>query len=243
MNPILEKIKKLLKLADRATNPHEAANAAARAAEMMAAHKIEMADLKIDGAEARASEPVEIHMEPGENERRFKKLAPWRGALMAAVVHSFGCASIRRGGSLGIVGRRADAQAAQYVFDYLVLEIERLATAGAAQRRLAPGGSMRWKNSFRMGAAWEIQERLEREKARRESDLAQAAANPHALMVLREDEAAVDAFIGSIPKARARKRSHDWDGVRAGKNAAASITLGPGRGAIEASKKRIGGAA
>jgi hypothetical protein len=127
-----------------------------------------------------------------------------------------------------------------YLFGFLVLEIERMAAEGWKERRgrVAEHGT-KWKNSFRWGAVYAISRRLEEQAAAK-----QATVNSAALVLLRKDDAEVDA---AIDRLKLRKLSgaapSSADGYREGQRAGREMQMSGAPGAIEASKKRVAGGA
>src|SRR5215471_21045969 len=98
MDNVIDKIKKLLALSE-SSNPHEAANAAARAAELMFEHKIQSADLEIAGGGKRPAEAVIETTLHGGKWREF-----WKGQLADSLARSMGCRVYWHGGHLQIIG-------------------------------------------------------------------------------------------------------------------------------------------
>lgn len=161
---IIDRIKKLLALA-ASSNEHEAANAAARAAELMVEHQIEMAEVNVIGAGEETPEPMDSAVtDPVKN-------ALWKGIISHGIALANGCGSLyaraERGKVLKFYGPASAVAACVYVFHYLVNEVERLADAGwetaleeNPMHSPTPGEKKRWTTSFKRGAAGVIQDRL-----------------------------------------------------------------------------------
>jgi hypothetical protein len=163
---IAAKIRKLLALADGAGTEAEAANAAARAAALMAQYQIEQAD--VDELVRDAEDPM-VRVDSESSGR----LAGWRKQLASGIASGCGCSVIlvrSRAGetTLSFFGRTSDVQAAIYMFGALSTEIERLA------RRNAAGNGAAYVNAYKLGAATTINRRL---RAQREETIEQARAS------------------------------------------------------------------
>jgi len=240
MDKIIDRIRKLLELAKHNDNVAEAASAASAAQRLMSEHQIEQAML-----EGAAEEPIEhdvLHDDGG------RQMAWWRWVLASALCRANGCKGYSRGGGcLGIIGRPADAQTVRYLYAYLSGEIERLCDE-AARERGAPGRT--WRNSFRLGAATEIANRLTamRAQVRAEhvSHLVATRSQSTALARIDAHALAVQTYAKEKLKLRTGSASGnsrlDGGAYGAGKRAGAGIDLGRGRSAgLPAPSKRIGG--
>lgn len=177
MNDIITKIRKLLELS-KSTNEHEAANAAARAADLMLKHQIEEADLEAHGGEAKP-DPI---TDEAIDERG--KWVSWKGWLTMGLAEAFGCETYRTLEWSNTKNKTVDAhhcvgpasalETIRYMYAYLTKEIERLADEGyktECEERLKSGLDTRhlppargWKASFRAGAANTIRARLEAQR-------------------------------------------------------------------------------
>jgi hypothetical protein len=230
MDNVIDKIKKLLALA-KSSNPHEAANAAARAAELMFEHKIQAADIEIAGQEKR---PVEAVGESTLLAGKWREF--WKGNLAEALSRSMMCRIYWDGGKLQIIGRRSDIETVSYLFSYLVLEIERMATETWKERSaLVAEHGTKWKNAFRWGAVVAIARRLQEQVA-----ATHTRASTGALVLLRKDEAEVEE---AIKRLKLRKLSctgaSSRDGYSQGHRAGREMQISGARGAIAGSAKRI----
>lgn len=187
MSDIVDKIRKLLELS-RSDNEHEAAAAAARAADLMHQHQV-------DEAELQAARP--------ESERRVAPAAravlwtgpsvTWRWQIAAALADSFGGVAFYGRSATPdawdtvIIGPEPCLGGCSYMYGYLTAEIARLADAAYADEaaECAASGIERpsargWKGAFRVGAAVTIAKRL-REQHQVSVGRARAAAKPAAL--------------------------------------------------------------
>lgn len=149
---VLLRVEKLLALAT-STNVHEAALAAARARELIEAHRLEA--LLADRAAARGEGADPVGEEVLEVAKRPRR---WRTILAAALAESQACLvySAARGGveELRVVGRAADRAAVRTCFEGLAPRLEWLSASHGA------GRSRAWHEAFRIGAAEAIAARL-----------------------------------------------------------------------------------
>lgn len=201
---IVERIRKLLALSQSA-NEHEAAAAAARAAELMAAHQLHAATLT-----QAAPDPIGAH----EIDRGGHAVS-WRGILANGIAQSFGCRMYWKQGRQDgaryartmVVGRAGDVDGVRYMYLYLSSEIERLAadawTALPDRDRMC-ARPRSWKNAFRLGAATTIAGRL-REARVQALQAARARATAtgddqaaHALVRVERDAAELEQFMARL---------------------------------------------
>lgn len=244
---VMGKIRKLLALAQRAGNEHEAANAAARAAELMAAYEIEEATIRASApTDAPAEEIVRDHTVYAGG----KNKSAWRITVAAAVAKSYGARCYLTGPNVKVFGRRSAVQATEYTVAYLLREIDAL-----AERNVA-GRGKGWANSFRLGAAACVASRLAEAQREREAqeravlDLLPAASAPAgsvstALAVVTKDRAEVDAayrdFSSRFGRAGRFGGASSSSGYAAGYAAGSSVSLGGGRGGLGAGAKGLRG--
>jgi len=117
-NPIIEKIKKLLALAN-SSNEHEAALAASHAQRLLSEHNLAMAD-------------IESTVKPDKADKVdttvSKTLPKWLRHLSAGVSTAFDCRAVHypSSGKMTFIGVGADVQIAAYTFTYLERTVRRL---------------------------------------------------------------------------------------------------------------------
>lgn len=236
---IVDKVKKLLRLAESA-DVNEAATAAAAAQRLMENHRIDQAMIDLDGDEGDGVEDEEIenlHDDPLEASGR---LGRWKSQLAMAIASINGCRIYLGRGykdgtaqtTLCIVGRPSDVASVRYLFAYLSGEIERLC------KLQGRGLGRTWANSFRMGAVHTVRKRLReaQQKARQEARAKLKGKGTTALVKLdkalaRVDERAkeVEAWMKKnmrLSSARSSASRRDWGAYAAGKRAGDSIDLG-----------------
>lgn len=120
-NPIIEKIRKLLALAN-SSNEHEAALAASHAQRLLSEHNLAMADITSE-QKPQSADKVEATVS--------KTLPKWVRHLSAGVCTAFDCQAIHHPaiGKMIFVGVGADAQVAAYTFAYLDRTVRRLCSS------------------------------------------------------------------------------------------------------------------
>lgn len=213
---ILERIRKLLELS-HSDNEHEAAQAAARAAQMMNENAVTEAMLQVvnDDEVPDVAERI-IEAQPTyDAERRVA----WRDRIAVAVAASMGCEVYYLAKGLHAIGRESAVQSWTYTCQYLFAEVERLADKAWLEdgEDLAAVGQRprKWKSAFRLGAADVVHERLyrdvyTRQAKQREQAKELAAAQPKSLVgagAAKAEEqlalARVDKVIAIVEKDRA----------------------------------------
>jgi hypothetical protein len=174
---LIEKIKKLLNLANgRNVNVNEAAAAAARAQELCFKHKLDLAQLQADSGETDEGVGREAADFPGLR-------IQWKQDLMWTVARGFYCTAIRSQTfvqskstkrrvqviSFILVGKPTDIQTVKYVYEYLWREIERLSFLETK------GQDWTYKNNFRAGAVESVRIRLEEQRKTQSEGVSETA--------------------------------------------------------------------
>lgn len=166
MNPIIDKIRKLQVLAERAGSEAEAANAAARVQELLAKHNLEIGSIALQ-AEEGSDEAVDIG---------FRRMRPHLLNLAWACNELFDVAyywTVRRVGRrmresrFHFVGLAANVEAARITFAYLYESVEALLAGWKVD--FAHGRSFdrpAQYRSFRIGASERILEMASQAKLR-----------------------------------------------------------------------------
>jgi hypothetical protein len=240
---IIDRVKKLLSLS-KSTNEHEAAAAAAQAADLMLKHEIKEAALC--DAENEPEDPTQETLDSAG--RRVS----WKSSLAHGITLSAGCQSYsdHRGGGCKtqIVGPPSKLATIRYMYQYLTGEIDRLANTayGAEHKECSDSGvpapsARSWKNAFRLGASATIRKRLLAQ--RKETHKAAAAAGQsQALVVVKTAEEAVAIYIKQTVgplRSSSRAQHSSRSGYGAGADAGRGVSLGGGRG-LGAGAKRLG---
>lgn len=194
---VLDKIRKLMALAD-SPSENEAALAAERAAELMAMHQIEAAELATDAA-------VEFAVDVVDAVPVGRRRVPWLGILadgVAAMVGAKAWWNLRsRGGKqvaavIQVAGTQSQIAAVSYLFAAFKRIVEELAQAAWERYKGAGGtrGARQYKTAFCAGASSRLNERMAaaRTKAMREH---MVNASPGALVHIDAVERAVAAAV------------------------------------------------
>lgn len=236
---VIAKIKKLLNLSESA-NENEAALAAAKAQDLMFKHNLEIG--AVQGFDLRPDEKVEqfnfdIGMEEGK-----KNIASWKQWLFNSVAETSMCkpyVSHGRYTSYGrVIGRKADVEAAQYTFSWLLYELERLANAYMAdQIWFDKYDSRRMKRSWLEGAALGVSKTLRAEFESRKTETEASTA----LVIVRDRE--IDDWMENNGlKLQSRKSGggqRDSKSFNAGFQTGSNLSMR--RGVSGGSTARIGG--
>lgn len=157
--PIIEKIKKLLALAN-SSNEHEAALAAGHAQRLLAEHNLAMADIDASHKPDKADKVEAIVS---------KSLPKWLRHLSAGVSAAFDCQAIHHPatGKMTFIGVGADVQIAAYTFTYLDRTVRKLCRAYMtlhATGSIANRHRELMRQSYYLGAVSTITVRLREQK-------------------------------------------------------------------------------
>lgn len=231
---ILAKLEKLLALEKNAGSEHEAANAAAKAAAMMAKYHIDRSQLT--GAAKAKEEPVEFKpLEDGAAATHEQ----WKRNLAFSLGRGFYSRVILVDDCLWIVGRLTDRQTVSYLHRFLVAEIERMGPLRWAAREVpdvdsfydlgakgeeSPADRTDWIRGFQRGAVEVIDERLGERATKLPPGVSEAQA-----LVLRQRETDVAEWIKrnlSLRSVHGRRESYSAQGYRAGRQAGHAMHIG-----------------
>lgn len=215
---LLAKVRKLLAMAEGSSNPNEADAFSRKAAELIAAHRIDPDRLRADvDDELRV---IEVGLGRGAYVRG-------RLAVLQAVAEAHGCRVVfevrDRGTTAFVAGFRSDLDTTELLYQSLHTQA---ATRMAAERRATAAATQQWRRSFLFGYADEIRRML-----RRSAEQAQRHVHPAsaALPALRARERRVDEFarqrFGRVVAAR-RPKAATVTGWEAGRAAASRADLG-----------------
>jgi Protein of unknown function (DUF2786) len=234
---ILDKVRKLLRLAGNNPNPEEAASAAAAAQRLLDAHNLSAAMLELETeAPPKPEEPIEDYGSGAAlgvvSDHAAQRLASTIARANGCRIYLMG--GMRQGQRVCLVGRPTDAEAVRYLFAWVSSEMARLAEAhGRGKGRV-------WRNNFKLGIVDTIGRKLrEGREAMAAEAKATAAHNPHALMVVSSALAQLEQRGGSVElwvkkhlKLRMGRSSgarYDGSAREAGRKAGESIALRGGR--------------
>jgi hypothetical protein len=246
---IIERVRKLLELADtkRNTNINEAASAAAHAQALMSRHAIDTAMLSTADA---PEEVIETDILFASDK---KHKSSWRGVLAVSLCEVNMCKAFWDRSNLNIIGRASDASTTRYLFAYIVREVERLCRDAAAERG-SPGRT--WCNNFKLAAVNEVGRRLHevhaatRSNMKREADASDTMGTGVALVLVNNALAKMDEHVSAVQLFSEKNFSlrpggtfHykvNSDGRDAGRRAGASIELNTGKGLVSGTRHVIG---
>ncbi len=175
-NPIIEKIQKLLALAN-SSNEHEAALAAAHAQRLLSEHNLAMADVEAKQQRPQSADKVETTV--------AKTLPKWVRNLSAGVCSAFDCQAIHHPaqGKMTFIGVGADVQVASYTFSYLDRTIRKLCSSYMKYHVNDSNQSNRnrelMRQSYYLGAVLTINSQLVQQKV-------QTPITPGALVPIKE---------------------------------------------------------
>jgi|GEM_PF-2788393 len=156
---VLDRVRKLLRLAQHAGSEAEAALASTRAAELMARHEIDAATISLESSDTRAAEPIDR----AHRVTATKKKVGWHMRLAGGAAALYGCRAYWWGGAVQLFGRQSAVQAAGYTAQYLIREVERLVDAEHPSQSHTRAD----RNAWRYGCAERIGERLREQAAAR----------------------------------------------------------------------------
>ena len=175
-NPIIEKIQKLLALAN-SSNEHEAALAAAHAQRLLSEHNLAMADVEAKQQRPQSADKVVTTV--------AKTLPKWVRNLSAGVCTAFDCQAIHHPaqGKMTFIGVGADVQVASYTFSYLDRTIRKLCSSFMKYRvndsNLPNRNRELMRQSYYLGAVSTINSQLVQQKV-------QTPITPGALVPIKE---------------------------------------------------------
>lgn len=220
-SPLVAKVRKLLAMAEGSHNPNEADAFSRKAAELIAAHRIDPDRLR----------------EAVDDELRVLQVPLGRGAyvrgrlaVLQAIGDSHGCRTVfeihARGTVAFVAGFRSDLESVELLYNSLHSQA---ASRMASERRATPAATQQWRRSFLFGYAQQIRSML-----RATADEAAQRVHPSsaALPALRARDKRVDEFarqrFGRVVAAR-RPKPATATGWEAGKRAATTADLGRAR--------------
>lgn len=256
VDKVLDQIRKLLALS-KSPNEHEAALAAARAAELMIQYQISEAHLSDATGTA---ERVDAHAIA-----EMAKIVYWRACIAGALSKAFGAEMIfetvrrtvrrRRKKVIArhvrflMIGSGTTAEAVRYMYRFLCVEIERLADESYVRRRegLLKVKSVRsYKDSYRKAAAMAIAVRLQDERRQRRDEAIRAAIEDdsmrRALVRLDATEAATRRYVESMGNISTYARPPDFSssaGALDGNHDGKKMDLGRDKDLLNAGQRRL----
>lgn len=238
MTTIIDKVRKLLRLAE-SPNANEAAAAAAKAQQMIDEYKLSAALLALDSGVAEPDEDIEDFGAKGAPLDSQPLAHRWRSQLAGTIARANACRIYLSGGSIALVGRPSDAETVRYLFAYLTREVERLC------ERDGKGCGRTWRNNYRLGVVDTLMNKLHAQRqqfAAEQRKLAADATNTQALVRVNQALALVEKrsadtadwikknlklYAGSGSSGR-----YDGSARQAGRKAGQSININRSKGAL-----------
>lgn len=215
---LINKVRKLLAMAEGSSNPNEADAFSQKAAELIAAHRIDPERLRAEANDALSV--LELVLGRGAYVRG-------RLSILQVVAEAHGCRVVfevrDRGTVAFIAGFRADLDTVELLYNSLHSQAS---TRMAAERRATAAATQQWRRSFLFGYADQICKMLQRtaEQARRHVHPSSAA-----LPALRARDRRVAEYsrqqFGRVVAAR-RPKAATATGWDAGRRAANRADLG-----------------
>ena len=231
---VLEKVKKLLRLADisRGATPAEAATAAAKAQALLLEHNLCVEDV---GDLHKDEKPEEIGREIFGLDATYQT-ATWHSRLMYRIARPLLCRSVYYLAEqrVSLIGKPSNVAVVKYLYGYLYRQIEIMAVEYQKTWReatrykegvVSPNDSARAKKDFCCGCVDTIGDRLDEQYAKHST----SSDNSRALVVV-SDKALQEAVKKHHPKVTKQKenRQHDMTSRLAGRVAGATIPLRTG---------------
>lgn len=233
---ILDRVQKLLALANDNANVNEAAAAAKQAQRLM--HKYNLTALMVESFDSTVTKEEQINPDSIPLDVFNKNVPTWKSRLGMIVAKANHCRiwiSHHQGKKgLGLVGRNSDAKVVRFLYHYLLKEVDRLTLVfGAGQGRT-------WANNFRLGALDTIEQRLnealqESEEILKEECTKTGVALVHvsnAIEKFARKGEAVEKWMDmnmNLRKGATRTHTHHNGARQAGRRAAHQIDLNPSR--------------
>jgi hypothetical protein len=226
MNPMIEKIQKLLsKAKDSATTQAESAAFLAKAQELMLRHRLDFAELETGKDETINTESTPLN----EEDRGKSKIATWKAVIVNALVPHNGTFVHFSGSSIMITGTPENVAIVRCLYAHCIREVDRLV------KRSAYGKGARYCNAFRLGAAAAIRDAVNAEVKRQREEY---ASNERAMVIINQApiqaqkcEALARARLNLVA-ARRRSVSTRSDGFNDGYSKGGSIYGGYGKNRI-----------
>lgn len=216
---MIDKVRKLLAMAERSPHPDEADAFSRKAAELIAAHRLDP-----DRLTEAADDVVDItNVDLGRGAYVRARLA-----LLSAVATAHGCRVVFGAGRHGTVAHVAGLRSDLETVDVLYTSLHAQAAARmAAEHRSTGAATQRWRRSFLFGFAHEVGTMLRRSQEQAERDSADRGRSTLPALLAREQRAEelLQQRFGRIVAARA-PASPTATGYHAGRDAASRSDLG-----------------
>jgi hypothetical protein len=228
---IIDKVRKLQAQADDSSTTEQEAQAfAAMVQRLLLKHKLAMSDVQASGE---TQEPVGEHWVNYKDAgiKTVNSRVLWQILLAQSVSKAYFCEvlTVHRSNRLILVGKKSDAEVAEYVLTTLIRSVDKM--SHAATRRAVKRGirRARYRESWIRGFVQRLDRRLEDELAQAMSDESQGT-DCTALVVVRKEHKAVADFMalqryGKGARLRGFGNSMNMEGYREGQQAANNVDI------------------
>jgi len=219
-NKIIDRVKKILALANNNTNEHEAASAAATAAKLMEKYNLSQSEVIIKEL---SDEDCVTKDTAGKEYRAMPK---WMGSIAIGVARMFDCEckfefNFGRK-SIAFYGYDVDVIVCKQTYIYLLDEINRLTDVWwqTADQRFYGQSANKCKNSYKQGISNTINTRLSAEtKERKQREQVQQAGT--SLVIVKKN--AIAKKFGGFKYKSGRTRTGDHSAYQAGRSAGHAV--------------------
>lgn len=243
VDKIKDRIRKLLALAANNPSAEEAAAAYAQASRFALKYQLDLEEL---GSPLEADDAPELPTLSDVVRRvvhEAKRMSTWRGIVLNALAKANLCRAYNSCGSLTVFGVEKNVATVAYLFDAVCSQIDEKAKE-ALRRYDGPRGRT-FGNSFRMGAATAVAQRIQIDPARAVDEAAEEAKaiGGNALVRVQRAREYVEAntavlqkyasVVLNLGRAKKTRYRHDHDAYVAGRAAGQTVTLGGSRPALK----------
>lgn len=220
INSVIDKVKKLQRLAT-SSNINEAAAAAAAANKLIDSYRIQESDLEIE-------DEFSIVEQDEDFIYKSKKVTKWKYSLLSKLAKHYGCAlfnnaaydSHRKESRYQLFGQRSDIAICKYMFNYLQLECVRLSNLEAK------GKGRIFVNSYCNGFVAGIVEQLNASRV----ELSKSASTQAMIKINSREKDAFKLMQEKIPNLKFSTKSFssitDTNAFHSGMNKGKSLHLG-----------------
>lgn len=222
---ILDRLEKLMRLAESTTHDGEREAAWERINHLLTEYRIELSDIQRDKSEVINHQFDLTAYSPGRR---------WRLALLLAVKEYLPIQVLFTSRYAWVYCRPDELELALFLYDSIRNQLERDARAACRAQEVESGRAQKWRARFMFAAVEVISSRFAlMRKEQAQSLLQQSGKGQQALVLLDADRAAVEAYVDEAvkPKKAAAFReswASIWDADDLGREAGQKANLNPG---------------
>lgn len=234
----MDKIRKLLAMAEGKANEHESANAASQAEKLMRHYQIEAGEVTLkeieqDESFERSFEGVSFE---GLKGHKPKQAPTWVGVIAISCGEAFTCKVDLVGTPEGLMvrfsGYQMDVMLCKWVYRFLCETVYRIS------KEQMKGMGMSAAKSFRAGAAGVLQNRLYAMKLERDREL-RGDSTGTGLVIYDRKEERVEEMYGATQKKPTHTSIGDHNAFHAGRSAAERINIPTNRPIGQSDQRKI----